>query len=236
MNTIQLLADFTYAELREYLTVNDGLILPVGTTEQHGCHLPLNNDILVAEYLASRLAKETGMAVAPSIHYGVNLPLDAGLTGTAGIAADTLRHMVSAVTDCWRNQGFKRFYLVNYHGDPFHLRALTSIADDVFLLEPYEIDYSDILEAQTTIRHACEAETSVALYLYPERVRTGKIFEHDIAYAQFAPYLFHKSNTPPAGYTGALGVPSKATADKGRAIVQRMYEALIAQYAAAKKS
>lgn len=228
------LAEMTYREVEEYLKNNQKLIIPLGTTEQHGAHLPLNNDVLVAEYLSQELSNRTGTVIAPAISYGVNLPLDIMMYGTAGVSEAVLSDMIMEIVSCWRKQGFTKFFVVNYHGDPFHLEAVKKAGKDVVLLEPYEIEYSDILEEQSTIRHACEAETSVALYLYPDKVRMNKIEEKDIPWLEFKPYLFHDKIMPPEGYAGCLGSPSKATKEKGKSIVERMIKEMMAQYEKAK--
>lgn len=224
------LAELTWAEARDYCQKNKNLIIPVGTCEQHGAHLPLDNDVLVAQWLADELSRRSGALVAPPLSYGVNLPLDAAMTGTAGVTPELLRDTAASVIQCWRRQGFERFFLLNYHGDPFHLEALSRVAADAILLEPFEIEYGDVLEKQDTVRHACEGETSVALYLYPEKVRLDALQEHDVPYPQFEPYLYHRKAGQPAGYVGCLGYPSAATAEKGRILVERMMEKTMAEY------
>jgi creatinine amidohydrolase len=77
------LGDLSWNEAKEYFDkTSQTLIIPVGTCEQHGYHLPLNNDILVVEYLADVLSRRTGALIAPTINYGVNLPCDRTLSGT----------------------------------------------------------------------------------------------------------------------------------------------------------
>lgn len=224
------LSELTYQEAKEILKNNQNLIIPVGTCEQHGPHLPLNNDILCAEYFAEELSKATGCLVAPTVNYGVNLPCDRSFTGTTTVSEATLHNLMAEIIDWWRNQGFQKFFIITFHGDPFHLRALSGLSKDVYLIEPYEIDYSDILKKQTTMRHSCEAETSVALYLYPEKVRTSVIEEKDIVYEDFKQYLFHENCDKPEGYIGCLGYPGAASADKGKVLVQRMIGMIIREY------
>lgn len=81
------------------------------------------------------------------------------LAGTTSIKPETLREMIVSITDWLRRQGFKHFLLITYHGDPFHIRAMEDISADIKLFDLSEIEYSDILEKQAVIRHACEAET-----------------------------------------------------------------------------
>ncbi|MBS6644169.1 MAG: creatininase family protein [Clostridiaceae bacterium] len=225
------LEHLTWIEAQKYCsTKNSGLIIPIGTCEQHGHHLPLNNDILVCEYMADELSKRTRMLIAPTINYGVNLPLDRGLAGTASITEKTLHDTLSSIIDWWTNQGFTFFLLLTYHGDPFHIKALSGHGSNVKLIELGDVDYRDILQKQDTIRHACEAETSVALFLYPDKVRMEAIQEYDIPFSDFKDYLYHDAKFPPKQYTGCLGAPSCAVKEKGAQIVHRMIENMMEEY------
>ena len=224
------LSELTYKEAREYIKTNAMLIIPVGTLEQHGPHLPLNADVLQAEYFAKILSEKTGCLIAPTLHYGVNLPLDKGFAGTTGISPETLCKMIKELTDWWKAQGFTHFFLVNSHGDPFHEKALEGAGENVYVLKPYEVEYGDILERQETVRHACEGESSEILYLYPEAVRQSQIEDRDIPFPEFKDYLYHEKETPPEHYNGSLGYPSYASAEKGKRIVERGIEAMLEQF------
>ncbi len=224
------MADMTFDEVKTHLQNNNVLIIPAGTCEQHGYHLPLNNDILVVEYFADILSKRTGCLIAPTVNYGVNLPCDRLLPGTTSLTGELLSGTILSITDWWRSQGFQNFVILTFHGDPFHLEALSNLGRDIFLLEPYEIEYSDVLENQTTMRHACEAETSIALYLYPERVKMSCIREQDVPYSVFEDYLFHRVQAAPNGYVGCLGFPSSATAEKGKLLTERMIDKMVTDY------
>jgi len=217
------LDSLTFHECEKYLEDGpSGLIIPIGTCEQHGYHLPLHFDTFVAEYFAEYLSAETHMLIAPTVNYGVNLPCDMHMAGTASIPEGVLRGQLASIIDWWRAQGFSRFVIVTYHGDSHHLDAMRDLGRDTLLLDLGEVEYADILEKQTSIRHACEAETSVALCLCPGRVRLDEIREHDIPHEAFKAYLSHESKDKPEGYAGCLGWPSYASEEKGRVIVDRM--------------
>ncbi len=225
------LSDLTWGEVKEYINKESKyLIIPVGTCEQHGYHLPLNHDILVVEHMAQELSEKTGILVAPTLNYGVNLPCDRLLSGTTTVTPEILKSIILSITEWWRDQGFQLFLLMTYHGDPFHIRALSGLGKDIGLIELGNIEYSDILEKQSTIRHACEAETSVGLCLYPERIRFEQIKEYDIPFEQFREYLFHANLNQPENYVGCLGFPSYATQTKGIEIVKRMYDQMMKDY------
>ncbi|WP_369124593.1 creatininase family protein [Lachnoclostridium sp.] len=61
--------------------------------------MPLNNDILCAEYFAEELSEATGCLVAPTINYGVNLPCDISFTGTTSISKDTLKKIITEIIE-----------------------------------------------------------------------------------------------------------------------------------------
>lgn len=232
------LQDCTLGQVQDYLKEGPGgLIIPIGTCEQHGYHLPLGADTLVAERLAEACSARTGLLIAPTLSYGVNLPLDRTMAGTASLTQELLHGQLEALLSWWRSQGFQFFILLTCHGDPFHLMALDGLGADTLYVEPEgDLELGGVLDTQVCIRHACEGETSLALYLFPERVRLSWARTHDIPYKDFRPYLFHEASGQPEGYVGSLGHPEAATAQKGQIIWTRMVERLLAQYQAFRRS
>jgi creatinine amidohydrolase len=110
------LADMTWKDVETYLGTSRGLIVPVGTCEQHGLHLPLSTDTLIAEAFAVAVSGATGVAVAPTLVYGVNLPCDRFVPGTAGLTFDSLRECIGDLLEDWERQGFRQFFLLTAHG------------------------------------------------------------------------------------------------------------------------
>lgn len=238
------LGDMTWQEVRDYLAESDALIVPIGTCEQHGAHLPLSTDTLIAEAFAARIAEETGVALAPTLAYGVNLPCDRFVSGTAGFSLDGLRTALGDLLGDWVRQGFRRFFVVTAHGCAVggfgfaHHEAIKEAALPllmrgacaVFVLFPYWTDVSDLLSIQEKVEHACEVETSLALHLFPDLVRTDRISDAaaDDDETRFLAFPEGVAVGPPGdGWTGAEGAPSAGTAEKGRAIFERCLEPMI---------
>ena len=73
---VMYLSNLTWEEVSYYLKENNSLIIPIGISEQHAKHLPLNTDTLVAEYTSAFLSEQTGILIAPTFNYGVGLPCD----------------------------------------------------------------------------------------------------------------------------------------------------------------
>jgi creatinine amidohydrolase len=187
----------TWKDVEAYLKASRALVIPVGTCEQHGLHLPLSTDTLIAEAFAERLSDASGVAVAPTLAYGVNLPCDRFVPGTAGFTFDSLRECAGDLLEDWERQGFRQFFFLTAHGcasDGYsfaHHEALKQAAlpfleelpcqetdgggdaasdeqeTTVSILFPYWTGIGDILTGQDGVEHACEAETSLMLHLHP---------------------------------------------------------------------
>jgi creatinine amidohydrolase len=161
------------------------------------------------------------MLVAPSINYGIGLPCDSCYAGSSSIGYRELRNTAASLVDWWKGQGFKRFFFVSAHGDPFHIKALESTGHkNVHVMELYDGDLAGVLEKQKCAKHACEAETSVMLCLFPKTVRKDKIADFETPFEKFKPYLYHKKKRPIPGSPGCQGHPSAATSEKGEKIVR----------------
>ena len=213
----------TWVEVKQYLAYKKSIIIPAGTCEQHGKHLPLNTDTILTECIADFLSGETGIITAPTINYGVNLPCDRYYSGTNSLTELTLRKLLSSIMEWWKLQGFNKFYILSAHGDIFHLKALSEIDKmNVRVLELYDLAIDDILEKQKKAKHAGEVETSLMLFLYPEIVRKNMIKDYETSFSVFKDYLEHKKTEPIEDSPGCQGYPSKATKEKGRIIFSRM--------------
>jgi len=220
LDKIMKLADMTWEEAEKYIKRNPNLIIPVGICEQHSTHLPLNTDTLFAEYICDYLSQKTGMLVAPTINYGIGLPCDSCYAGSSSIGYKDLKNTVISLIAGWKRQGFKKFFIISAHGDPFHIKALESTGHkNVYILELYAVDLGGILEKQKCAKHACEAETSVMLHLFPKAVRKKKITDFETPFKKFRPYLYHVKKSPIPGSPGCQGYPSRATKKKGAKII-----------------
>jgi creatinine amidohydrolase len=217
------LEELTWKEIEEYLKSNRRLIVAIGTCEQHGPHLPLNTDTLVADKLAEYLSQETGILVGPTLNYGINLPCDRRYAGTCSTTKELLSGFLGSVFEWWKEQGFERFFLLSAHGDPCHIGALAAIDPGmVKVLELYDYDMTSVLEKQQGAKHACEAETSVMMHLYPEKVRRTKIQDFEMPFGEFEPYLLHEKTEAIAESPGNQGYPSYASVEKGRILFSLM--------------
>ena len=110
------LGEMTNPELEAFLAAHDTVIVPTGSTEQHGPHGPLLTDVLVPNEVARRVAPRIGAVVAPTINYGLSYP-HVGFTGVVHIRIPTFMALVEDVAVSLAAIGFKRIVFLNGHYD-----------------------------------------------------------------------------------------------------------------------
>ncbi len=202
-------------------------VLPVGSFEQHGDHLPLITDTVVACSIARRVAAEYGLFLLPPVTISCSHE-HISFAGTVSISAHTLIAMVTDIADSLRASDIDRLAIVNGHGGNYVLANVAqeaNIAGPRMTLFPTQQDWETARTAaglRSTVSddmHAGEAETSMLLYVYPELVQDG--YQHADWQANPRPHLLV---TGMRGYTdsGVIGQPSLATAEKGQAILDSL--------------
>ena len=110
------LGEMTSPEVERFLADHDTVIVPVGSTEQHGPHGPLLTDALVPTEVARRVAPDVGAVVAPTINYGLSYP-HVGFTGLVHVRIPTFMAFVEDVVAGLAAIGFRRIVLLNGHYD-----------------------------------------------------------------------------------------------------------------------
>jgi len=110
-----LLAEMTWRQVADYLERDDRIILPVGSTEQHGPRAVLGTDFLAPAGIAARAARESGVLAAPALPYGMALHHMA-FPGTISLRPSTLLRVLYDVLASLFQHGFRRILLLNGHG------------------------------------------------------------------------------------------------------------------------
>src|SRR5918912_3856741 len=103
--------DLNWMQLEEYLDVDDRIVLPLGSTEQHA-YLSLETDNILAERVSAEAAEPLGVPVLPVLAYGIT-PLFAAYPGSPTLRAQTYLAVVRDLLDSLYVQGFRRILLVN---------------------------------------------------------------------------------------------------------------------------
>lgn len=202
----------------------DVAVLPVGSFEQHGGHLPLATDALVASAIASRLAADYDLFLLPPVTLGCSHE-HADFPGTVSISSRTMAAILGDVLDSLAGSDIHRLAIVNAHGGNYvlsHVAQEANVHARRVVLFPSSKEWDIARQAagcETTASvdmHAGEGETSILLDQHPEVVRDSyRDADHR---ADERPHLL---TVGMAGYTdtGVIGVPSAATAEKGRLLL-----------------
>jgi creatinine amidohydrolase len=170
------------AELAELAERNAIVIVPIGSTEQHGPHLPTQVDTRLVTEVAQRAARVMSSRhptlVTPTIPYGMS-EHHMSLNGTITLDYATMAGMLGCVCHSILRDGFKRIFILNGHGgntdgiytfiSEFTVRHRVPLAGGTYW-NIAQTEITQILEKQKALLHACEAETSMMLALAPELI------------------------------------------------------------------
>ena len=110
-----LLQQATWPEIETYLRTSMGIVVPIGSTEQHGPSGLIGTDALTAEFISKRLGEVTNSLVAPTLNYGM-AEHHMAFKGTITLKTSTLANIVHDIVTSLVRHGFKRIFFVNGHG------------------------------------------------------------------------------------------------------------------------
>ncbi len=227
-----LLEEITMKDFADGLKKTKTLILPLGTVEEHGEHLPLSTDTIVVYEVAKKAAKKIPLYIAPPLHYGVCTSTAQHL-GTIGISFDTLRSFVEDILKSAYEKGLRNFVVISGHAGGSHATAMKEAGEELIhwlpeskiaVLTVYDLILKEALEIAETKNdsHAGEIETSLILAMTPELVKGSSPEE----YPTFPkPFIVRKKLKYWPG--GVWGNPAKATKEKGEQVFNLAVEKLV---------
>lgn len=199
-------------------------VLPIGAIEQHGRHLPVGTDTLLATAFAERLAQRLDAYLLPPLAISASIE-HRRAKGTVYLKADTLALVVRDIAESLRHSGFTRLVLANFHGGNWVLkptirqlnRDLAGFRTVLVHPELAPADYAAIFEHKTGDVHGGEFETSLMLHLYPDTVRSLPAPAAGAGTEKFPPQAFlDYFDMTELTRDGHWGWPAAATAEKGR--------------------
>ncbi len=233
----------TWEEMNEAISMQKLIILPTGSTEQHGRHLPIDVDTFLVESVCMELGRRIPdqVLILPTIAYGLNMH-HIDFPGTIHIEPETFIAFCLNITKSVAYHGFKKILLVNGHGSNSPLVDLVArktvlateslcMAVNYFALA---MDAFNKVRETEVIAHADELETSLYLQLASERVKMDRaVAGNDVA----GKYVSSDSTSNyPVRFndywgrwtkTGVHGDPTKASAEKGKIILDATISGLI---------
>jgi len=239
-----VMENMTVKMIRDYLNRKKSIIIPIGVIEQHGYHLPLKTDTLLATHLGRMMGERTGILVAPTMYESFS---GGGCPGTINISPATMSLVVSDRLISLASQGFRNFYLFICHAGSENFRALDNALK--MLLRNNPLFENSMIALLPCLRlspkgwdimrrgdwHAALTETAMVMALEPDLVRMDEMeldaepvrsmmIEHPDKYQHAekvvdSPYVVPRMRQRPDVQVGVMGADvGKATPELGREI------------------
>lgn len=231
-------------ELRALAAANAAVILPIASIEQHGPHLPVMTDTRLGREIAHRAARKAypkrPTVVTPVVWSGLSehhMPFG----GTLILSHDTFRRVIRDLVVSLTRHGFRDVLISNSHGG--NIVAMQQIADELspevdatLVATTYATEaaaaIAKLLEDQPGIQHACEGETAMMMAVEPDLVDAsdlaGLATPGADSFLKAGNASYRWRSFAHATGNGVVGVPARATAEKGEKILEAAAEALAA--------
>lgn len=237
-----LLEDLTWVEAEKLLNGDTVVVIPIGAaSKEHGPHLRLKNDWILAEYLKRRVLAASQVVIAPTVPYHF-YPAFIEYPGSTTLRLETARDLMVDICRSLARHGPRRFYALNTGVST--LRALKPAAEQL-AAERITLHYTDILKITGPVEkavgkqeggtHADEIETSMILYMDPASVDMKK------AVKDYHPPGKGGLTRDPRGEgtysaTGIWGDPTLATREKGRVVTETLVEGILNEIEALRRT
>jgi creatinine amidohydrolase len=235
MTTFQ---NLTWKEARERVGRGAVAILPVGSTEAHGPHLPLATDVIIAEEMSRRAAKKLALAaiesvVLPPVAYSVT-DFSADFAGTISIRKETAVALIRDICASLYGQGARLVVIANSHLEPDHIASIEQAIEQVRQQTGRLVAFPDKRRRRWAMTlseefrrgdcHAGSYETSLVLAARPELVREQARERLERVPISIADKIRDGARTfnEAGGHEAYFGDPRAASAQEG----ERLYEAL----------
>lgn len=229
-----VLWEMTWPELEAALAEIRLVVIPVGSTEQHGPHATFATDSVRAYEFSLKLAERLypEVLVVPAMPFGIS-PHHMAFPGTITLSPETFMRVLFEVVQSLAEHGFDRFLFVNGHGgnrpalDLLVQRVRRELDVLAAWVSPSELA-SDVVQrgkVSSVIGHACESETSQLLYLAPWAVRQdvltpGELLEQAYPYAAWSGPVHVAYSFDEITANGALGDARAASVEFGEEIIE----------------
>jgi creatinine amidohydrolase len=234
----------TLFEFEEALQEKAMIILPIGSMEQHGPHLPVSvdiNDTYGMALEAARRVEDPWIIVAPPV-WSAFSPPHVNFPGTISLRLNTFVDMLMQICTSIYRQGFHKILILNGHGSNPVAPICEQLAEDkVYVLGVtwWNLIADELKEIGESplggMSHACEAETALQMVLQPDALRLEKMVanvfppiismaKHDLRDMGPVVYGFDTRRQSPSGI---MGDPTLATVEKGQQILDAVANNLI---------
>jgi creatinine amidohydrolase len=229
--------DRTWEELSSTISERTVAVIPAGSVEQHGLHLPLGVDLYVASALAEELADEPQALLLPPVAVGVS-EYHRAFCGTLWAGPEVFKAYVEAILGSLKFHGLRRVLFVNGHGG--NVNALQEICRFARMRDGlYGVVFTWFEAIAELLRetygsppplHADEAETAMMMTLRPDLVRANRMRDSAAGagqrWGQWEAGVMVSQEVADFSQSGATGRPDEASAEKGRILLEASIRAL----------
>ena len=221
----------THSNFHEVSSKTEIVLMITGALEAHGKHLPLSTDSILPTYLAEKVAEKTNALVLPTIPFGDSWAFD-NFKGTISIKPKTLINFYVSVMNSVFQHGFRYIIVLNGHGGNIPeiniaAKKATEQGHRVVIIVNWWNELAESarkLVEETPAGHAAEDETSEVMHVRPDLVDMSKAESHRVVSKfRIISGAYREELLPAAMY----GDPRKATAEKGRLIMDQAEQDLI---------
>jgi creatinine amidohydrolase len=230
------LYELSWEQVKELLNETDIVLVPVGSLEQHGPHLPLGTDSIIASEVARKAAEKAKVAVTPVIPFGFSIE-HMSFPGTISLEPETLLLIVKNISVSLVSHGFKKIVFINAHGGNTGIltTAIQLIKNEtnifVALVSVWDLAFSEFKKIRESrpgkINHAEEFETSLIKVINPSLIQVDRLkrISHFVEKNAITDLYEANSKIKVAwkiedySKIGILGEPTKASVEKGKRLL-----------------
>ncbi|MBI1776186.1 MAG: creatininase family protein [Proteobacteria bacterium] len=235
----------TWSEIDDYLKRSTGIIVPIGSTEQHGPNGLIGTDAICPEFIGRKIGEKTGALVGPTINVGM-AQHHLGFSGSIALRPSTLMMVIKDYVTSLTRHGFERFFFLNGHGG--NIATATAAFSEIYAEASFRRG-SNAPSVRCTLRgwwesekvraisaelygdkdgsHATASEVSVTQYAYPEAIKHAAMEWPGKPARGFYDAEDYRRQFP----DGRIGSdPSMATPEAGKRLVEASVEDLSEDY------
>jgi creatinine amidohydrolase len=203
-------------------------LVPVGSLEQHGGHLPLATDLIIAEYITKHVAERVGSFVFPPLSYGISV--EHSPLFNVSLRYSTLINLTNDISMSLSKMGLKKVIYVNgHHGNSGALQyVMHYFVEGGFGKDfsAYSLNYWNMMDVESD--HGGDTETSIMLAIRSDLVRMDSAEPSAIDRPKlkrtYQTLTNNPSSFPKLTGNGIWGDPRNATANKGQELLERIIE------------
>lgn len=200
------------------------LVIPIGSVEAHGHHLSMNNDNIIADYLAREVCIKTDSILCPQLQFGNTSKLE-DFPGTINIRPEILKEYLVDILNSYIKAGFNNILIINGHrgNNQYIQEAIDNFKDKNIKFVFYKDIIKDDLDETYNGFHSNRIETELALIANKDSVKMDLVKDNLVQDRDQLKEKFPKTLMPDC----IDGFPSKANVEEGKVVVEKIISKIV---------